>query len=535
MRIVVRFDGRYPRRWHRLLLRRLADQSGAEIAIDPRAGGQPMPSGVDMLFQLETLLHGLSRCGPAAALPLSSLDEFRHPSSTPADITLDLCGDVPAEAGRVWKLTFDGATGEPALLALLLAGRTPLVEIVENGAVVAAGRLGTEYGGVALASFEDVLSRTCTLVAAAVRGGTSGSLPSLPAETSPRPVASLDASRLAVIGAKQLARAVVRHLYHLCYHAPHWRTGWRKLDGPDVMEARRHPASGWRDLPDDGRRFYADPFPLDYRGQVTLFVEDYEHRLGKGVISAVAFGPNGPLGCPQPVLEQPVHLSYPFVFERDGQVWMIPESCGAGTVDLFRATAYPGGWVKEATLLSDVIASDATLLEHGGRWWLFATVREGGGAFSDALHLWSAPDFRGPWTAHANNPVLIDIASARPAGRVVRRDGTLLRPVQDCRRGYGAALGLARIERMDDGGFEQSVETILTSGPEWPGRRLHTLNSAGGLEFIDGSALAPRWWRSAAAKTPNPMAGPADARNSGGSALRPLYDRTGTPMRSAQE
>jgi hypothetical protein len=171
---------------------------------------------------------------------------------------------------------------------------------------------------------------------------------------------------------------------------------------------------------------------------------------------------------------------------------MVPESVATGTVDLYRAERFPDRWVKEATLLSGIEASDATLLEHDGRWWMFATVRDGG-AFSDALHIWSAPDLFGPWRAHRGNPVLVDIATARPGGRLVRRNGRLIRPFQDCTEGYGAALGLAEITRLDDEGFAQQVETVLRPGPEWPGRRLHTLNRAGRLECIDGSATARRF------------------------------------------
>jgi len=239
---------------------------------------------------------------------------------------------------------------------------------------------------------------------------------------------------------------------------------------------------------DDGSRFYADPFPLQFRDRLTLFVEDFEHRTAKGIISAVSFNAHGPVGRPEPVLELPYHLSYPFVFVWDDQAWMIPESTAAGSIDLFRSTNFPGGWVKEATLVSSVVASDPTLFQHDGRWWLFATVRDGGGAFSDALYLWSADDIRGPWLPHSKNPVLIDIASARPAGRIVLRNGILFRPVQDCRQGYGQALGIARILTLDDNRYEQTVDRILTPGPAWPGRRIHKLNSAGGFEFIDGSA-----------------------------------------------
>jgi hypothetical protein len=61
---------------------------------------------------------------------------------------------------------------------------------------------------------------------------------------------------------------------------------------------------------DDRRRFYADPFPIVKDGRTYLFVEDFEHRLGRGVISAVAFDDSGPVGNPRPVLETEFHLSY---------------------------------------------------------------------------------------------------------------------------------------------------------------------------------------------------------------------------------
>jgi hypothetical protein len=185
------------------------------------------------------------------------------------------------------------------------------------------------------------------------------------------------------------------------------------------------------------------------------------------------------------------HLSYPFVFEHGGEMWMVPESCSTASVDLYRAERFPDGWVKQATLVSGVVASDATLFEHDGRWWMFSTVQDGGGSYSDALHLWSAPALRGPWTPHRRNPVLVDLATARPGGRLVRRGRKLIRPFQDCRKGYGTALGLAEIIHLDDDRFEQRVETILRPGPLWPGHRLHTLNRAGPLECIDGSA-SPR-------------------------------------------
>ena len=502
MRVRLRIDGRHARRWHADLAARIAARPDTAVDVDAGPGASAWPPGADALFRLERLVHGLGRDGPAAPLSPGTVEAWNRPSETAPDLVVDLRGDL-SEAGPVpvWRLVYDGAAGEAGLLAAVLAGRAPVAELMEGGRVLGAGRLGTEVRGVALTTFADGLSRSATLILAAL-DGVAPALDGLH-RPEPPPLPRLGARQLGARAARMVAGATIRRLYRIGYRAPHWRVGWRRLDGPDLFDLRRHPDTGWHDLPDDGHRFYADPVALADQDGCVLFVEEYIHAAGKGVISAVRFGPDGPLGTPRPVLEEPHHLSYPFVFRHDGQIWMVPESCAAGTVDLYRATAFPGGWVKETTLLSGIAASDATLFQREGRWWMMATVRHapaaaalGHGSYSDALHLWSAPALTGPWRPHARNPVLIDIASARPAGHVVARGGGLIRPVQDCRTGYGAALALARIDRLDDDGYAQTVETVLEAGPLWRGSRLHTLNAAGGFEFIDGSARAPRFWRS---------------------------------------
>lgn len=498
VRVRLRLDGRRPRRWHAALIDRLGERPGCRIDVDDRAGSEAWPRRAEMLFRIEALFHGLPHNGPARPPDPAVVASWTRPTGPAPDIVIDLCGDAVASDGlRVWRLLYDGRPGETALLASLLAGRVPVASLVEDGRVIAEARLGTEVRGVVRTMFEDALARTVTLIAAAFDGG-ARTVTALPQD--PAPAVDLTTSDLVRRVLRIAARSMLQHIYRVGYRSPHWRTGWRRIDGPDLVTLGRHPESGWHELPDDGRRFYADPFPIVHEGRCWLFVEDFPHATGKGVISAVAFDANGPIGIPVPVLETPHHLSWPFVFERDGDVWMVPESCAAGTIDLYRATAFPGGWVKHATLVSGVAASDPTLFEHQGRWWLFATVRGvpttaplGQGSYSDTLYLWSAPDFRGPWTPHRANPVLIDIASARPAGRIVVRDDRIVRPVQDCSRGYGATLGLMQVDRLDDDGFAQSLLSRIEAGPLWPGSRLHSLNTAGGFEFIDGSARVPRF------------------------------------------
>jgi hypothetical protein len=129
---------------------------------------------------------------------------------------------------------------------------------------------------------------------------------------------------------------------------------------------------------------------------------------------------------------------------------------------------------------------------HDGLFWMFAVIRNGIGGYSDTLAIWSADDLLGPWLPHAGNPILVDDRTARPAGKMVHLDGKLYRPVQDCRKAYGAAVNLMRVTRLDRDGFAQELEGSISSGPTWPGRRVHTLNYNGRLEAIDGFVPRPR-------------------------------------------
>ncbi len=289
-----------------------------------------------------------------------------------------------------------------------------------------------------------------------------------------------------------LAGAIARRIYRLCCYAPHWHVGWRYTDDQGVWTSKDLSGPPWAVLADPGHRFYADPFPITWQGRTFVFFEELDHRVGKGTISAIEFGEAGPKGPALPVLEEPWHLSYPFMIEHDGELWMIPESSEHRDVALYRCVAFPDRWERHATLLSDIELGDATIVRHGGTLYLFGATRDGGGGYSDTLSIFHARHLFGPWLPHAANPVMVDRAAARPAGHFVTIGGRLWRPVQDCTDGYGAALGLAEIGDLSPDTFSQTVRHTLRPGNRWPGRKLHTLNRCGRLEVIDGSRIQPK-------------------------------------------
>lgn len=289
-----------------------------------------------------------------------------------------------------------------------------------------------------------------------------------------------------------LRQFLAKNLYAKIFRSPHWRVGWRHIEGPDTWDTQSLLGTTWNLLPDPKSRFLADPIAIKHGGKTVLFVEDFDHDQQKGMISAIEFGAAGPMGSLRKVLEEPWHLSYPFVMEFGGDVWMIPESTANREVAIYRADPFPMNWTREATLLRDVSATDSTIVWHEGIFWLFTTIETPDHTFSD-LHLFSAKTIFGPWVSHARNPVLKDARSARSAGKIVERNGTLWRPVQDCSERYGASVGLAEIINLSDNEYVQVVRNTIGPCKEWPGRRLHTLSQAGGYEFIDGSANVLRW------------------------------------------
>jgi hypothetical protein len=291
------------------------------------------------------------------------------------------------------------------------------------------------------------------------------------------------------------AERMGRRAFGSLFYSPHWRIGWRfVVEDNDVWNRGDLGGRPWRVLRNEPFRFFADPFPVTWEGKTCLFFEDFDHRIGKGRISAINFGCAGPEGEVFQVLDLPWHLSFPFIFQHSNQLWMIPESSQNRTVSLYRADCFPHKWTKEAELLEHIEASDSVIVPVGDVLWLLTTVPSNGSHRSDALCLFQSKSLFGPWFPHEGNPVLVDAKSARSAGPTITRNGAVWRPVQDCDGRYGAALGLAEIIRLDAGGFEQRVRTVIRPGHHWPGWRLHTLSRAGTLECIDGSELA--WRRS---------------------------------------
>jgi hypothetical protein len=232
-------------------------------------------------------------------------------------------------------------------------------------------------------------------------------------------------------------------------------------------------------------RFWADPFPILKDDKYYIFMEEFIYEKMMAHLSVIEMNLDGNWDFPIKILECDHHLSYPFVFEWDERLYMIPETKKANRIALYRCEDFPLRWEFDRVLIDNVPAVDATLHQHGGLWWLFCAV--GGRLFpsNDELHLFYAETPLGPWAPHARNPVKTDVRSSRPAGRLFSRDGDLFRPAQDCSERMGGAISINRVVELTTEVFKEQKVAGIT--PAWKKGTLgvHTINRAGNLTVLD--------------------------------------------------
>jgi hypothetical protein len=295
------------------------------------------------------------------------------------------------------------------------------------------------------------------------------------------------------------ASKMARFLGHLFYRSIVARISSR-LRGSEpqwfLAIRKRTPAhsfddpSGYKVIPTPRDRFYADPFLFERDGRTFLFFEDLRYSEGRALISCAELGPDGTLGPIVEVLRRPYHLSYPYLFEENGEVYMIPETKENRTVELYRANSFPHEWTLESVLLSDIYAVDATIQKLDGRYSMFVGISNGRYSNCDELALYFADSLKGPWTPHPANPVVSDVRRARPAGALFHDQGRLIRPSQDCAKAYGYALVFSEVVTLTETAYEERPIARLEPGWRKGNLGTHTYTRTEQFEVIDGNIAA---------------------------------------------
>ena len=310
---------------------------------------------------------------------------------------------------------------------------------------------------------------------------------------------SLAPSNLEVVRAGTLLmRRYVADKWSSTLYREQWALAYRHGTGDQLLTGPFHQLIPPLD------RFWADPFPIRVGNDHYIFHEELLFSTGKGSIVVTVMDDTGHTAGPIPILETDYHLSYPFVFQWDGDFFMMPETASRRQVELYRCVDFPARWKLERVMLRGLTALDPTPAFLFGRWWLFANVPAYGAGHLDELHLFHADSPLGPWTPHRANPIKSDVRSARPAGRIFENHGEFHRPAQDCSTRYGSAVVINRILQLNPETYEE-IE-MGRVGRDWglQVEGVHTFNAADNITVIDCLLRRRKFWDRLARQTTAP-------------------------------
>ncbi len=239
----------------------------------------------------------------------------------------------------------------------------------------------------------------------------------------------------------------------------------------DLEPVGECPVLSASDITDVEANLVADPFMVyDKSGIWYMFFEVYSDQGDIGFASSddcINWQYKGL------VLDEPFHLSYPYVFEYEDTYYMIPESGESHEVRLYKASKFPDKWIFQQKLLDGDYA-DPSILQHAGIFYLFAT--EGGDL---TLHI--AKELTGPWVLHPASPIVKDNKRiSRQAGRLIEFNGHVLRFAQDGTEYYGKQVIALEIVELSPSSFserEGQANPVLTaSGHGWNQDGMHHMD-----------------------------------------------------------
>lgn len=265
---------------------------------------------------------------------------------------------------------------------------------------------------------------------------------------------------------------------------PEWCCAVRFNDSDDtyLIENTQKPFTV---IKDSYRYWTADPFLFKYENEYYLFFEMFDRLKRKGLLGCRKVSKTG-YGKMHIIYECDSHLSYPFIYEENGNIYIMPESGKSGEVFRLKCIEFPEKWEKESVLIKERLADTTMVSVDNTKYYLSEKVDDSN--VFDRLDLYYEEN--GAITECENNPVKLDLNTARCAGKVFEYKGDLIRPSQDCGLSYGEKLNFNKIVEISKSGYrEETVKTVLVKdirlNCENHFSGIHTYNRLDHVEVID--------------------------------------------------
>lgn len=207
--------------------------------------------------------------------------------------------------------------------------------------------------------------------------------------------------------------------------------------------------------------WYADPIVAEIDGETYLFAEAFDRFREKGCIAAFALEVTEEgirCGKPRKVLEEPFHLSFPVIFQREGQYYMMPESSADQSLRIYKMGKTPYEWelVRRIPMENSV---DTVIVPTEEGYFFLNTQEHPVETLRGKLRLYYTDDFlTGELTdlSHLLEPNDYELTK-RNGGPVYEQDGHLYRICQNSTAEfYGFSYSGYRIEALSKTAYQET-------------------------------------------------------------------------------
>lgn len=216
----------------------------------------------------------------------------------------------------------------------------------------------------------------------------------------------------------------------------------------------------------------ADPFLFVHGDTLYLFYE--KQILGnKGTIEMIQTKDMKKWTKPVTVLKRSTHLSYPFIFEDAGNIFMIPETNQENNVQLCKGNHDFTEWHCEKELLNGDEYVDSSIILYDRVYYLFTTVlRENA---EHELQLYFSKDLYGEFEKHPKSPIAKGPFTGRCGGAIFEFENQLFRPAQIYGKYYGESLSIYKINILTTNDYQEEIEIdrLLSKQFEFGGHHFH--------------------------------------------------------------
>lgn len=206
----------------------------------------------------------------------------------------------------------------------------------------------------------------------------------------------------------------------------------------------------------------ADPFLFVKNGKLYLFYEE-KGLLTDGVLKMMWTSDLKSWSKPVVVLKEKYHLSFPYVFEDNGKVYMIPESALDNSIRLYEAM---NDDLTEFRFVKKLVTApsgktitmgygDSCICNKDGLYYLFTQICYEDGV--NTMELFVSKALYGDFKPHPCNPIQHNMKTGRNAGSIMEVDGKLYRFAQDCTVHYGDNVNVNEITLLSPDAYAEKL------------------------------------------------------------------------------